>query len=248
MHVVVAASHSFVHASQMGHLPIAQDVFLDVFDQAPIQDLKSGDVLLNAGAPAGHVYNIESGMLMVSRAGGDGRRQVLSFLVRDNFVGLTATDHYFFTVEAVTPSRVVCVSRRAFTERLAGDPEAERAFMNMLFRVLEDAYDLVYSLGQRTAVERLAVFLLYMRYWKRISNAISDDNDPVLDTVHLPMSREDIADFLGLKKETVSRSFRQLEEQHLISRRERNQIHIEALDALRKIAGIWDFASPWRLR
>jgi CRP/FNR family transcriptional regulator len=247
MSVAVAASRRFVHAAKMVGLPIAQDVFLDVFDQAPTQDLDAGEVLLNAGAPADHVYNIVSGMLMVSRAGGDGRRQVLSFLVRDNFVGLTATDHYFFTVEAVTPTRVVCVSRRTLTERLASDPDAERTFMNMLFRVLEDAYDLVYSLGQRTAVERLAVFLLYMRYWKRLSAGISDDSDPLLDSVDLPMGREDIADFLGLKKETVSRSLRQLEEQHLISRRKRNQIHIEALEALREMAGIWDFASPRRL-
>ncbi|MFQ5634682.1 MAG: Crp/Fnr family transcriptional regulator [Gammaproteobacteria bacterium] len=231
----------------MLNLPADHDVFLDVFDGAPSQELAAGEVLLHAGAPADHVYNIESGMLMVSRAGGDGRRQVLSFLVRDNFVGLTATDHYFFTVEAVMPSRVAGCPRRVLTERLASDPEAERTFMNMLFRVLEDAYDLVYNLGQRTAVERLAVFLLYMRHWKRVSEKIELDADAALDTVHLPMSREDIADFLGLKKETVSRSFRQLEERRLISRGERGNVTIEALEALRDLAGIRDFASPRRL-
>jgi CRP/FNR family transcriptional regulator len=223
------------------------DVFLEVFDGGSSHELAAGEVLLNAGAPADRVYNIESGMLMVSRTGGDGRRQVLSFLVRDNFVGLTATDHYFFTVEAIMPSRVAGCSRRTLTERLATDPEAERTFMNMLFRVLEDAYDMVYNLGQRTAVERLAVFLLYMRYWTRLSERIVDDADPALNSVHLPMSREDIADFLGLKKETVSRSFRQLEERGLISRRERSGVQIEGLDALRELAGISDFASPRRL-
>ncbi len=186
-------------------------------------------------------------MLMVSRTGGDGRRQVLSFLVRDNFVGLTATDHYFFTVEAVMPSRVAACPRRLLTERLASDLEAERTFMNMLYRVLEDAYDLVYNLGQRTALERLAVFLLYVRYWHRISEKVANDADPRLDSVHLPMSREDIADFLGLKKETVSRSLRQLEERGLISRRERHAVRIESLGELRELAGIWDFASPRRL-
>lgn len=225
----------------------AHDVFLDVFDGAPVQELDPGQVLLNAGAPAEYVYNIESGMLMVSRTGGDGRRQVLSFLVRDNFVGLTATDHYFFTVEAVMSSRVAGCPRRMLTQRLASDPEAERTFMNMLYRVLEDAYDLVYNLGQRTAVERLAVFLLYIRYWHRISEQVVDDADPRLNSVHLPMSREDIADFLGLKKETVSRSLRQLEERGLISRRERHAVRIESLGELRELAGIWDFAAPRRL-
>jgi len=231
----------------MTELTPSDDGFLDVFDGASSQELAAGEVLFNAGAPADHVYNIESGMLMVSRTGGDGRRQVLSFLVRDNFVGLTATDHYFFPVEAVMPSRVVGCSRRKLTNRLAEDPEAERTFMNMVFRVLEDAYDLVYNLGQRTAVERLAVFLLYMRHWIRLSERIAADSDPLLNSVHLPMSREDIADFLGLKKETVSRSFRQLEERGLISRRERSGVEIEDLDALRELAGISDFASPRRL-
>jgi CRP/FNR family transcriptional regulator len=225
----------------------AHDVFLDIFDGGPTQELAPGEVLLHAGARADHVYNIESGMLMVSRTGGDGRRQVLSFLVRDNFVGLTATEHYFFTVEAVTASRVVCCPRRVLTERLASDGEAERTFMNMLYRVLEDAYDLVYNLGQRNAAERLAVFILYIRYWKRLSEDIVDDADARLDKVDLPMSREDIADFLGLKKETVSRSFRQLEERGLISRRERTGVRIESLPQLRELAGIRDFASPRRL-
>ena len=119
--------------------------------------------------------------------------------------------------------------------------------MQELFRVLEDAFDMVYNLGQRTAVERLAVFLLYMRYWTRLSERIADNSDPILNSVQLPMSREDIADFLGLKKETVSRSFRQLEERGLISRRERSGVQIEALDALRELAGISDFASPRHL-
>ncbi len=225
----------------------AQDIFLDIFDAAPVRDLDSGEALINAGAAADQVFNILSGMLMVSRTGGDGRRQILSFLVRDNFVGLTATDRYFFTVEAVTPARVACLSRRTLSEHLASNAESERAFMNMLFRVLEDAFDLIYSLGQRTAVERLGVFILYLRHWHRLSNNIGDDLDPVLNEVALPMSREDIADFLGLKKETVSRSFRQLEERGLIERMDSHRVQIMDLVALRQLAGIWDFSSPRRL-
>lgn len=223
------------------------DLFLDVFDGAPVVTLAPGEVLVHAGARADRVFTILSGMVMVSRTGGDGRRQILSFLVRDNFVGLTSTDDYFFTVEAVMPTTVAVCSRAALAERLASDREAERTYLNMLHRVLEDAYDLVYNLGQRTAVERLAVFLLYLRYWRRISERIPDDQDPRLDHVDLPMSREDIADFLGLKKETVSRSFRQLEERGLIQRDKRSSVSICDLPALRALAGISDFASPRHL-
>ena len=227
--------------------PGPHDLFLDVFDGATVLTLEPGEVLVHAGARADRVFNILNGMVMISRTGGDGRRQILSFLVRDNFVGLTSTDDYFFTVEAVMPTEVAVCSRATLTTRLANDPAAERAYLNMLHRVLEDAYDLVYSLGQRTAVERLAVFLLYLRHWHRISESIPDDLDRSLNQIALPMSREDIADFLGLKKETVSRSFRQLEERELIQRDERSRVSIRNLVALRKLAGIWDFASPRHL-
>jgi CRP/FNR family transcriptional regulator len=222
------------------------DVFLAAFDKAPVRDLQPGELLISAGAPADEVFNILSGMLMVSRTGRDGRRQVLSFLFRDNFVGLTATDRYFFNVEAVTATRVACCSRAAFTTRLEHDPVAERTFLNMMFRVLEDMLDAVYSLGQRTALERLAVFLLYLRHWRRLSEHIASDVDPALNTVELPMSREDIADFLGLKKETVSRSFGQLEQRGLIRRDGSHQVSVTDLKALRELAGVMDFAAPNR--
>ena len=224
-----------------------QDVFLDVFAGAPARRLAPGEVLISAGAPADQVFNILSGMLMVSRTGGDGRRQVLSFLFRDNFVGLTATDRYFFSVEAVTEAEVVCCPRRLLDQRLGSDPQAERAFLGMMFRVIEDMLDQVYSLGQRTAVERLAVFLLYLRHWRRLTGGLPDQADSQLNDIATPMSREDIADFLGLKKETVSRSFRELEQRGLIRRLDTHQTRVLDLEALRTLAGVHDFAAPRRL-
>ncbi len=225
---------------------LPQDLFLDIFTGAPVRDLAPGEVIISAGEPATQVFNILSGVLRVTRTGSDGRRQVLSFLFRDNFVGLTATDTYFFSVEAVTPARVSCCPRRQLDERLARDPRAERAFLNMTFRVLEDILDVVFSLGQRTAVERLAVFLLYLRHWRRLTEQLSDAS-PTLAEIQVPMSREDIADFLGLKKETVSRSLRELEERNLVRRLDVHRIRVDDLPRLRQLAGIGDFASPRRL-
>jgi CRP/FNR family nitrogen fixation transcriptional regulator len=222
------------------------DIFLDVFEDAPVRDLQPGETLFHAGAAADQVFNIVSGTLMVTRIGNDGRRQVLSFLFADNFVGLSATDTYFFTVEAITAAQVVCRPRKALEVRLAEDSLAERAFLNMVFRVLENSLDLVYSLGQRTAVERLAVFLLYLRNCQRISNGLEENAAP-LASIDLRMSRQDMADFLGLKKETVSRSFTQLANRGLIDRPDNFHAVITNLDGLRDLAGIQDFSSPLRL-
>ena len=90
----------------MPALDLPRDVFLDVFRGATPRSLAPGEVLISAGQPADQVFNIESGVLMLYRSGSDGRRQVLSFLFRDNFVGLSATDSYFFSVEAVTPKAI----------------------------------------------------------------------------------------------------------------------------------------------
>jgi CRP/FNR family transcriptional regulator, anaerobic regulatory protein len=219
------------------------DVYLDVFANAPERQLQPGETLIHAGDTAKQVFNILDGCLMVSRVGKDGRRQVMSFLFRDNFVGLTATDKYFFTVQAVTPSTVAWRSRAVLEDYLAGDPTAEITFRNMVFRVLENSLDLVYSLGQRTAIERLSVFLLYLRRQYKISGATL--TNPNL--VPLPMSRQDIADFLGLKKETVSRSFSELESRQLINRPDSHSALLKNLEALRELAGIMDFSSPLRL-
>jgi len=226
--------------------PATGDVFLDVFDGAPLRQLRAGEILFHAGSEADQVFNIVSGTLMATRIGTDGRRQVLSFLFRDNFVGLSASNTYFFTVEAVTAATVACRPRRVLATRLDKDPQAERAFLHMVLRVFENSLDLVYSLGQRTAVERLAVFLLYLRNRQRIATGLPE-SAPVLALIELPMSRQDIADFLGLKKETVSRSFTQLDTRGLITRPDNLHARITNLAALRELAGIQDFASPLRL-
>jgi CRP/FNR family transcriptional regulator len=224
----------------------SSDVFLDVFEGAPTQELKPGEVLITAGAAADQVFNIIDGTLMVSRIGSDGRRQVLSFLFRNNFVGLSATDNYFFTVEAVTAAHVACRPRTLLEQRLEQDPVAERAFLNMVFRVLENSLDLVYGLGQRTAVERLAAFLLYLRHRHILASGREAGPEERL-TVDLTMSRQDMADFLGLKKETVSRSFTQLDDRGLIARPDNFHAEILSLEGLRELAGIQDFSSPLRL-
>lgn len=226
---------------------LPEDVFLEAFARAPTRELAPGQVLLAAGAPADEVFNILDGMLMMSRTGSDGRRQVLSFLFRDNFIGLTTADRYYFTIQAVTPARVACRPRADFESRLLRDPEADRTFRNMTLRVLEDLLDKIYSLGQRTALERLAVFLLYLRHSRRLADGLVEDGHPALGDVSLPMTREDIADYLGLQKETVSRSFGQLEKRGLIRRLDSHRVQLLDLGRLRALAGVVDFASPQRL-
>ena len=87
----------------------------------------------------------------------------------------------------------------------------------MMFRVISDILDVVYSLGQRTAIERLAVFLLYLRHWRRLTDGLADDTDPALVRSR-SMSREDIADFRDSRRRLSAGVSGELEERGLIRR------------------------------
>ena len=230
-----------------GMTAAADDIFLDVFKAATSRRLQPGEVLIHAGDPAERVYTILDGMLMVSRLGLDGRRQVLSFMFPGHFVGLTASRVYNFTIEAVVPSVVAGQPRKLLDRRLASDRAAERAFIAMTYRAMDNLIDLVFSLCQRTARERLAVFVLYLRHRYLLAAGLALADDQAMRLVPLPMSRVDIADFTGLKKETVSRSLAQLEREGLLARRGDRDVEILDLAGLRQVAGVLDFSSPMRM-
>ena len=116
----------------------------------------------------------------------------------------------------------------------------------MVYRVLENSMDLVYSLGQRTAVERVAVFLLYLRNRNKVARNLADDSLE-LAQVALPMSRQDIADFLRAQERNgepqlhpAGRAWPDLPS--LITPGRLSMIS----PGLRKLAGIEDFSSPLR--
>ena len=197
-------------------------------------------MLIRTGDSSERVYNVESGLLLASRMGSDGGRQILGFVFPDNLLGLTAGDQYSFSVHAVLETRVRWTTRQSLDVLIDRDPESRRAFVRMLYRVLDRYQDLVFSLGQRTATERLAVFLLFLRY-QGLRSSSPWAKPTELD---LPVGRNEMADFLGLKTETISRSLRALEMAGLIVRVTPSNIQFMDLEGLRDLAGSQDLTSP----
>jgi CRP/FNR family transcriptional regulator, anaerobic regulatory protein len=133
----------------------------------------------------------------------DGRRQVVGFALPGDFLGLAMDDHYGFSADAVGAVRACRFSREAFSTLLDEKPHLLRRLHEFATHELRLAQDQMVVLGRRTAEEKVASFLAGLRdRWARI-NRISV-------TIPLPMSRQDIADFLGLTIETVSRTLSQL--------------------------------------
>ena len=153
--------------------------------------------------PADAVYNITEGMVRLYKLLPDGRRQIVGFALPGDFLGLAMDDHYGFSADAIGTVTACRFSREAFSNIVDEKPHLLRRLHEFATHELHLAQDQMVMLGRRTAEEKVATFLIGLRdRWARISGASV--------TVSLPMSRQDIADFLGLTIETVSRTMSQL--------------------------------------
>ena len=154
---------------------------------------------------ADYIYCVVSGAVRTMRFTNDGRRQILGFHLPGEIFGIELGVKHTLTAEAVSPTEVIMVRRSLLEKAAAEDPRAARCWLEYAGRTLDEARDHALILGRKGAGERVAAFLLGIS--KRLLHGQDFD---------LPMSRADIADYLGLTIETVSRSFTEMERQHAI--------------------------------
>jgi CRP/FNR family transcriptional regulator len=171
--------------------------------------LAPGQSIFQEGDDAEHVYNIVEGAVRLFKLLPDGRRQITGFLYSSDFLGLALKEHYAYSAEAVS-SAVICRFPRGKLERLFDElPKLEKRLLNEASNELIAAQDQMLLLGRKTAAERLSTFLAALA---RRQGALY--NDGVVD---LPMTRTDIADYLGLTIETVSRTFTKLRKSGIVA-------------------------------
>jgi CRP/FNR family transcriptional regulator len=168
-----------------------------------------GEPLFFEGDPADAVFTVTSGALRLSKLLADGRRQIAGFLYPGDFLGLTVEDVHLFTAEAVVPSELSRFSRPRFERFLDDHPHMERNLFAVAAHVLAAARLQVVLLGRKTATEKVVSFLLSLASRCRKQGRLADN-------VELPMTRTDIADYLGLRIETVSRELSALKAKQMI--------------------------------
>ncbi len=158
-------------------------------------------------APADHIFLVLSGAVRVCKLLGDGRRQIETFCLPGDVFGWETAPRHRFSAEAVNECRVVRVKRSILFARAADDAELAHALWALTAGELSRTQNHLLVLGRKTAQERVATFLLDMA--ARSAGAAGE--------VTLPMSRQDIADYLGLTIETVSRTLTHLEDAAVIA-------------------------------
>jgi CRP/FNR family transcriptional regulator len=151
------------------------------------------------GDPADYVYTLTSGCVRLSKDLHDGRRQIIGFALPGDFLGLAMGGNYGFTADALHHVGLCRFRRRDFAAFLDRKPHVMRRMHEMAAHELTIAQDQMVLLGRRRADERVAAFLLDWR--DRLHRVTGADH-----TLHLPMTRQDMADYLGLTIETVSRT------------------------------------------
>jgi CRP/FNR family transcriptional regulator len=166
--------------------------------------LAPGQSLFHQGDPATRVFTLTSGTLKLYRLLADGRRQVTGFMHPGDFLGISIDDEHAFSAEALEQTQLCWFPRNRFDDFTEEHGAMERELYRMAAHELSAAQRQFVLLGRKTALERLASFLLGLA--ERVDGM----------EVELPMSRSDIADYLGLTKETVSRVLSALKRDRIV--------------------------------
>jgi CRP/FNR family nitrogen fixation transcriptional regulator len=185
---------------------------------------KKGTEIYGEKEPAEYVYQVKIGAVRSYKLLSDGRRQIGAFHLAGDIFGLENGSEHRFTAEAIVNTTVRLIKRRSLETVAQSDAMVSRNLLSMTTTNLQHAEDHMLLLGRKTSLERVAAFLIEMD--KRLAAA---------DVMALPMSRRDIADYLGLTLETVSRALSRLHELGILGFIGTNQRQIVLLDRLQLI-------------
>ena len=183
-------------------------------------------------SPATYLYKVISGTVRTFKALSNGRRQIRAFYLPGDIFGVETGPEHAFSAEAIIDAKVLVIERKAVVALAARDNDVAHQLWSLTSRELEHVRGHVLLLTQ-SAQERVASFLLQM------ANRV-----PAGDEVELPMSRRDIADYLGLTIETVSRTLTQLERGAAIALPTSRRVVLRSRSALSRL----NTESGWRLR
>jgi CRP/FNR family transcriptional regulator len=167
---------------------------------AVMREIERGETFIDEGQPAQDFFNITRGTVKLFKLLPDGRQQVTGFAGIGHFLGLAVSDTYAFSAEAIEPVQLCRFSRHKLRGLLHDFPLLENRLLQTACNELVAAQEQMLLLGRKTARERVASFLVARSQYSQPCGEPAEH-------VPLPMTRGEIADYLGLTIETVSRTF-----------------------------------------
>ena len=191
-------------------------------------------IIFRDGDEADHYFNIVSGIVKLVKTLADGQQHIVGLIYPPGFMGQTLNRRHSYSAESATGAELCCYPRAQFDAFLKSHPELERQIFIMTVRELDICRDWTLLLGRKCSYERVAGFLLMM------ARRIPQTGSAGTNSAHfeLPFTRAEMADYLGLTLETVSRQFSQLKKQRLIALPSSRDITIPNIKLLAAIAQI----------
>ncbi len=197
-------------------------LFSDISTEKNYQDKQN---IFIQNDPAKHLYNITEGNVKIYQLLDDGRIQIVGFLYPGDFFGSYRNNQYNYSAEAIGNLKICVFDQKILDKYLDENPVLAKELLHQTSFELTLAQDRITVLGKLNAGERIATFLLNISEQRK---RIGWQNNPI----SLPMSRQDIADYLGLTIETVSREFSNLKSSNIVKFMTSKQIYLTNPEAL----------------
>ena len=185
--------------------------------------------IFHEGDDASRFYEVLEGMVCVYKIMADGRRLVLSFCLPGDLIGLGDGDAFSFSAEAMTGCRVLRIPLSAMEHEMDRRPELGRKLLRSVRIELSAARAQLLNLARKSAMEKIATFLIEL--FERGATRAGAPN-----MLRLPMNRADIADYLGLTIETVSRTFTKLRKMGTIDLPQSSMVVLRDIEQLKSLS------------
>lgn len=185
------------------------------------------EIIYSKGDEARHSFKVVEGAVRLSHIFADGRRQIVNFFLPGETFGIELDSEYTATAEAVGDVVALKCPRLCISHMTEGDPDISQKRLAMFSKSLAAAERHVAMLGHQSAKERVAAFFLALE----LQQPGSENH-----TLDLPLSRQDIADYLGLTIETTCRALSELKRLSIIATPSRRRIVIRNLAGLKALA------------
>jgi CRP/FNR family transcriptional regulator len=190
---------------------------------------KPGILFIEEACPATSFFTITSGTARLYKMLPDGRRQIIGFANGGSFLGLAVSDAYAFSAEAIDTVRYCRFPHSRLRALLRDFPPMQSRILEFVSSELAAANEQMLLLGRKTARERVASFLI-------VRSRIGSSCQPSGTNFVLPMSRGDIADYLGMTIETVVRTLKKLRDEGIIAVTNTQDVVIRDITLLQRLA------------
>ncbi len=197
--------------------------------------LPAGSRLADAGEPLNFLSSLVTGCATMSRTLEDGRRQTVGLLLPSDFIGRPGRATSPYDVEAVSEVTLCRFERRTFEELVRNTPHIATRLMTMALDELDASREWAVVLGRMTAREKVLSLLVNLA--RRAAQREGKTTPDTALTLHLPLSREGLADYLGLTIETTSRQFTALRKDGLFEMVSNRELRIPDFERLVLEAG-----------